>query len=109
MSENVTSRRDCLSRLAAAHGAKADSDKPSIGMFMSSRPSAGEPWEASSLGEPEVALEDAINSRVAFLTEWLQGNVPDSHERLASLDEVTREHIFWHHGYLVALRAVRSF
>lgn len=64
---------------------------------------------ASSLGEPEVGLEDALDSRMASLREWLEKNVPDSHEGLAGLDDATREHIFWHHGYLVALRAVRSF
>ncbi|MGH7125493.1 MAG: hypothetical protein ACREFI_14045 [Stellaceae bacterium] len=68
-------------------------------------------WEeaAASLGEPEVGLEDAIDSRMAFLTEWLQENTPCSHEGLAGLDSATREQIFWHHGYLVALRSVRSF
>ena len=64
---------------------------------------------ASSLGEPEVGLEDALDSRMASLREWLEENVPDSREGLASLDGAMREHIFWHHGYLVALRAVRSF
>ena len=74
-------------------------------------PGANGLWEsaASPLGEPEMALEDAIDLRVALLTEWLKENAPDSREGLASLDEEKREHIFWHHGYLVALRAVRNF
>lgn len=74
-------------------------------------PDANELWDAaaSSLGEPEVGLEDAIDSRMTLLMEWLEENTPDSHEALASLDGAAREHIFWHHGYLVALRAVRSF
>ena len=74
-------------------------------------PSASELWDAaaSSLGEPEAGLEDALDSRMASLGEWLEENVPDSREGLASLDGATREHIFWRHGYLVALRAVCSF
>ncbi len=67
-------------------------------------------WSSTaSLGDPGVALEDAIESRMAFLTEWLQENAPCSRDGLASLDRQLREQIFWHHGYLVALRAVRSF
>lgn len=74
-------------------------------------PRRNELWEeaAASLGEPEVALEDAIESRMALLSEWLQENAPRSHEGLAGLDRAAREQIFWHHGYLVALRSVRSF
>ncbi len=68
-------------------------------------------WEdpAAPLGEPEIALEEAIETRMAFLSEWLQSNVPASHDGLTSLDRVTREQVFWHHGYLVALRSVRNF
>lgn len=68
-------------------------------------------WEeaAAPLGEPQVALEDAIDTRIAFLTAWLEENTPRSHESLAGLDRAAREQIFWHHGYLVALRSVRRF
>jgi hypothetical protein len=68
-------------------------------------------WEeaAAPLGEPGIALEDAIDSRMALLVEWLEENAPRSREGLAALDRPVREHIFWHHGYLVALRSVQSF
>ncbi|HXP75911.1 MAG TPA: hypothetical protein VN823_17340 [Stellaceae bacterium] len=74
-------------------------------------PPANGLWEeaAAPLGEPGIALEDAIDSRMALLTEWLEENAPRSREDLAALDRAAREQIFWHHGYLVALRAVRSF
>src|ERR1039457_7289849 len=40
MSEFGTSRNCCLPRVPAAYGSKADSDKPSPGRFVSSRPSS---------------------------------------------------------------------
>ncbi len=68
-------------------------------------------WDeaAAPLGEPGVGLEEAIDSRMAFLKEWLEEHSVGSREELAELDRVTREQIFWHHGYLVALRSVQSF
>jgi hypothetical protein len=74
-------------------------------------PSAKGLWDeaSASLGEPDVALEEAIDARMAFLKEWLEEHAVSSREELASLDGVTREQIFWHHGYLVALRSVQSF
>ena len=55
-----TSREWCLSRLAAAHGCKPDSDKPSIGMFMNSRPSAS--WAGSRLSDLRFPLEAAAHA-----------------------------------------------
>jgi hypothetical protein len=46
---------------------------------------------------------------MACLTEWLQENAPCSGRELACLDGAAREQIFWRHGYLVALRSVRTF
>ena len=68
-------------------------------------------WDeaAPSLGEPGVALEEAIDVRMAFLKAWLEEHAASSGADLANLDKVTREQVFWHHGYLVALRSVQSF
>jgi hypothetical protein len=46
---------------------------------------------------------------IAVLTEWLETYAPSSREELASLDPEVRDPLFWPHGYLVALRSVRSY
>jgi hypothetical protein len=62
-----------------------------------------------ALDEGQFALPDALDGRIASLTEWLEDNAPESREELASLDAETRELVFWHDGYLAALRFVQSF
>ena len=59
--------------------------------------------------DDRFALADALDRRIASLTEWLEDNAPGTREELASLDAEARELVFWHHGYLVALRSVQSF
>jgi hypothetical protein len=58
-----TSRKWRLSRLTAAHGFKADSDKPSIGMFMSSRPSTV--VRETHHGAPNAVLDSTKGNRPA--------------------------------------------
>jgi hypothetical protein len=54
-------------------------------------------------------LDAALDCRIAMLTEWLENHAPSSREELARLDPAVREQLFWNHGYLVALRSVRSY
>ncbi len=61
------------------------------------------------LDDGQFLLADALDDRIAALTEWLDDNAPGSREELASLDAELRELVFWHHGYLAALRSVQSF
>jgi hypothetical protein len=65
------------------------------------------------LDDGQFLLADALDGRIAALTEWLEdnapGSAPGSREELASLDAELHELVFWHHGYLAALRSVQSF
>ena len=61
------------------------------------------------LDDGQFLLADALDDRIAALTEGLDDNAPGSREELASLDAELRELVFWHHGYLAALRSVQSF
>ena len=61
------------------------------------------------LDDGQFLLADALDDRIAALTEWLDDNAPGSREELASLAAELRELVFWHHGYLAALRSVQSF
>jgi len=59
--------------------------------------------------EGDGLLDAALDCHIAVLTEWLENHGPSSREELASLDPELREQLFWHHGYLVALRSVQSY
>jgi hypothetical protein len=61
------------------------------------------------LDEGESALDAVLDCRIAALTAWLEDHAPSSGEELASLDPEAREQVFWHHGYLVALRSVQGY
>jgi hypothetical protein len=50
-----------------------------------------------------------IEKRVADLREWLQKNAPASLSEQKHLEEGTQERIYWHYGYMVALRDVLRF
>ena len=54
-------------------------------------------------------LDAVLDCHIAVLTEWLENHAPSSREELASLDPGAREQLFWNHGYLVALKSVRSY
>jgi hypothetical protein len=50
-----------------------------------------------------------IQKRAKDLREWLQQNAPASLTEQKHLDEGTRERVYWHYGYMVALRDVLRF
>jgi len=51
----------------------------------------------------------AVQNRVRELDEWLLKNAPESLVEQKHLDEGTRERVYWHYGYMVALRDVLRF
>jgi hypothetical protein len=51
----------------------------------------------------------AIEKRASDLQEWLQKNAPASLADQKHLDEGTQERVYWHYGYMVALRDVLRF
>lgn len=55
---------------------------------------------------PAVNTSDAIERRIAELQKWLQESAPECVREQAHLDEDTRERVYWHYGYLIALRDV---
>ena len=48
----------------------------------------------------------AISRRVEELTRWLSANAPSCETAQKHLDEGTVEQVYWHFGYLCALRDV---
>jgi hypothetical protein len=52
-------------------------------------------------------VDEAIDRRIAGLTEWLEENAPEIGEQ-RHLDEGSRERAYWHYGYLIALRDLRD-
>ena len=58
-----------------------------------------------------AAFEDlsAIERRAADIREWLQKNAPDCLVEQRHLEEGSRERVYWHYGYMVALRDVLRF
>jgi hypothetical protein len=55
----------------------------------------------------ERTVDQAIEERIAGLTEWLKEHAPEV-EQQRQLDEGSRERAYWHYGYLVALRDLRD-
>ena len=51
----------------------------------------------------------AVEKRVSDLKEWLQKNAPESLTEQKHLDEGTQERVYWHYGYMVALRDILKF
>jgi hypothetical protein len=53
-----------------------------------------------------VWLDRALRERLGTLSRWLAENGDDCQETQAHLNADSVERIFWHYGYLVALRDV---
>ena len=53
------------------------------------------------------AVDEAIDRRIASLTEWLEEHAPEI-DKQRHLDEGSRERAYWHYGYLMALRDLRD-
>ncbi len=51
-------------------------------------------------------MNDMIFQRIVGTREWLAKNGNDCHKEQAHLDPGTRERIYWHYGYLMALKDV---
>lgn len=56
---------------------------------------------AESQGATEL-----IERRIRNMSDWLKEKGPDCVAEQAHLDEGSRERIYWHYGYLVALKDV---
>jgi hypothetical protein len=52
-------------------------------------------------------IEQAIEDRINGLTEWLAEHAPEWREQ-AHLDEGSSERVYWHLGYLTALRDLQK-
>ncbi len=55
--------------------------------------------------EPQGATE-LIERRIRNMSAWLKENGPDCVTEQAHLDEGSRERVYWHYGYMVALKDV---
>lgn len=53
-------------------------------------------------------LEDDINKRIGDLTEWLQEQAHDCFKCQDHLETGSNERIYWHYGYLMALKDVQK-
>lgn len=49
---------------------------------------------------------DKLHERERDLREWLAENAPECDQEQAHLDVDTRERVYWHYGYAVAVRDV---
>ena len=48
----------------------------------------------------------AVEKRATDLRDWLQKTAPDCLTEQKHLDENSQERVYWHYGYMVALRDV---
>jgi hypothetical protein len=62
---------------------------------------------ARAIRETRDAL-DAIDDRVQKLSDWIAENGPECAEEQKHLDADSQERLYWHYGYLMALRDVRD-
>jgi hypothetical protein len=56
----------------------------------------------------EPAQMQVISDRIDHLTGWLAENASDCESAQKHLDEGTAEQVYWHYGYLCALRDMVS-
>jgi len=47
-----------------------------------------------------------IEARAEDLADWLESNAPECRYDQKHLDEGSQERVYWHYGYMVALRDV---
>ena len=50
-----------------------------------------------------------IERRIAGLSDWLEKNAPNCRIEQKHLEEGSRERIYWHYGYMVALKDMMRF
>jgi hypothetical protein len=50
-----------------------------------------------------------LKARAEALTEWIADNGDGCAEKQRHLDTDTRERVYWHYGYLIALRDVIAY
>ena len=48
----------------------------------------------------------AVENRARDLEKWIKETAPECLTEQKHLDESTRERVYWHYGYMVALRDV---
>jgi hypothetical protein len=51
----------------------------------------------------------ALKNRANGLRDWLTENAPECFTEQKHLDEGTQERVYWHYGYMVALRDALRF
>ncbi|HLY97684.1 MAG TPA: hypothetical protein VKT33_01320 [Candidatus Angelobacter sp.] len=51
----------------------------------------------------------AIEKRIRELSEWLKNNAGNAPAEQRHLDEGSQERIYWHYGYMVALKDMLRF
>lgn len=54
----------------------------------------------------EITDIAALEKRASGLQNWLKENAPDVFAEQKHLDEGSQERVYWHYGYLVAVRDV---
>ena len=58
--------------------------------------------------EADDDADRVIERRIRGLADWLAANAPECQTEQAHLDADTRERVYWHYGYLTALRDVQA-
>jgi hypothetical protein len=56
--------------------------------------------------ESEVADIAALERRAKGLQDWLKENAPEAFAEQKHLEEGSQERVYWHYGYLVAVRDI---
>ncbi len=59
-----------------------------------------------TLSPVKRSVASNIETRIQELTEWLSRNAPECESEQGHLDEGSTERVYWHYGYLCALRDV---
>lgn len=60
-------------------------------------------WHAEFPDEHHTAPE-LLSERLNQIEQWLRQNAPESQREQKHLDAGTPEQVYWHYGYMVALR-----
>jgi len=53
-------------------------------------------------------MKDAMQQRIEGIEEYLRRQKIDVKHEQGHLDEGSRESLYWHYGYLMALKDIRS-